>query len=383
MTTASPSHLEGAATPGARNAGVQALRATAAALVVVDHGLQRSATWWSSAPARVDAYGSNLGVMGVYVFFVISGFIMIHSSHRNYARPSAALEFFIRRVIRIVPMYWLATLLETSLRTLRGSMPTSQSLLHSLFFIPEPPAPNAGQWMRPVLGSGWTLNYELFFYLLFAGTMFLSARRGITVLLLGLVSVVGLGAVVKPLTDTAEPVTRFTYWTDPVLLLFAAGCLLGLLHRSKWASLVPRLGVWTAIVLLIVVSCFVALGPDLYPPSIEWRLVAMLLAVACAVGGIFAKPPTGEHPFLRALGTLGDASYSTYLVHFVVIVAMQKVWVSVVGPTSTTAFLAAALAATNLVGLLLHFVLEAPINVALLRAWRRRASRALKTREAV
>ena len=75
---------------------VQALRAVAALAVVIRHA---------------GFYGVSFLAAGVDLFFVISGFIMVVSCWPEFGKPCAARRFAVRRIVRIVPLYWLATLL--------------------------------------------------------------------------------------------------------------------------------------------------------------------------------------------------------------------------------------------------------------------------------
>ena len=132
--------------------GIQFLRFLAASLVVLTHTL-----------GEYDDLRS-FGGFGVDVFFVISGFVIYlitDSGHKN---------FFVKRLIRIVPIYWLFTigisiiaLLEPQL--LRSASFDVTQIIASLFFIPYW-TENAG--FAPILTLGWTLNFEMLFYLYIA-----------------------------------------------------------------------------------------------------------------------------------------------------------------------------------------------------------------------
>lgn len=136
---------------------------------------------------------------GVAVFFVISGFIMVHISRKD------AGHFLLRRVIRIVPLYWAVTLLSVvwyvfgfanPLRTLPilsdwlvndrmnllnwikltariEDWQHVQDVIRSLFFVPYRSASGS---IQPVMGVGWTLNLEMFFYLVFSVCLLLNQR---------------------------------------------------------------------------------------------------------------------------------------------------------------------------------------------------------------
>jgi hypothetical protein len=115
----------------------------------------------------------NIGGHGVDVFFVISGFIIAYIGARTPER------FFVRRLIRIVPFYWAATLAVFAAATLaphllRSTRTDVVQLLCSLFFIPRETA-YAGT--VPTLVLGWSLNYEMYFYVVFALALVVAPRR--------------------------------------------------------------------------------------------------------------------------------------------------------------------------------------------------------------
>jgi exopolysaccharide production protein ExoZ len=158
---------------------IQILRAIAAYLVVFHHIQSHFVDNHSVAAV------SNIGIIGVDIFFVISGFIMILTTSGEARSP---LSFWRDRLVRIVPLYWLATFSLVGL-SLIGLAPTGlhgwdlQDLLASLLFIPEVRADGAGM---PILFVGWTLNYEMFFYLLFGLALLLRNQLLSVVALTGL-----------------------------------------------------------------------------------------------------------------------------------------------------------------------------------------------------
>ena len=133
---------------------VQVLRAFAALLVIFVH---------------LDQLLSRLGVplfggAGIDIFFVISGFIMVYTTMDREITP---WSFMADRIARIVPAYWAATLGVFFLALVAPSLlQTSHmqwdELFKSLVFVPFRKATGL---VQPVLFVGWTLNYEMFFYL--------------------------------------------------------------------------------------------------------------------------------------------------------------------------------------------------------------------------
>src|SRR5215467_2504234 len=148
---------------------IQFLRALAAAAVVAFH-VRFDFVNNVSPPGFLPA-AFNLGAAGVDLFFVISGFVMVYSSESLFGRPNAPATFLLRRIVRIVPLYWLMTSVMLAYVLARGFGPSDASpqlALASYFFIPYRRPSGA---MDPLYGIGWTLNYEMFFYVVFAVAM--------------------------------------------------------------------------------------------------------------------------------------------------------------------------------------------------------------------
>ena len=136
---------------------VQHLRAIAVLLVVLAHLHQSEARFFPQALLGDYAFA---GFAGVDIFFVISGFI-IHYLYRHRDRISA--RFFLDRINRIYPLYWLFTgLALTGYWVMGGALsatPGEIDIAGSLALIP------LGH--PPVLLVGWTLTHELWFYLVY------------------------------------------------------------------------------------------------------------------------------------------------------------------------------------------------------------------------
>jgi len=107
---------------------------------------------------------------GVDLFFVISGFIIVYASEPLFGKANAA-EFLRRRTLRIVPLYWLAltmrlALLAVAARAGMKAFPDGAMIAASYFFIPYDCQGFGPDYPFPILDLGWSLNYEIFFYLL-------------------------------------------------------------------------------------------------------------------------------------------------------------------------------------------------------------------------
>ena len=266
-------------------AALQILRAVAALLVVVSHAILRQAEWAPTDPltSHVAIY---IGLLGVWIFFIISGFIMSYTYYDNFALHGAAGQFIASRIIRIVPIYWLATALEVALRLHHGAGLDVNKLICSLLFIPVAVEPGPMVAMRPTLGVGWTLNYEMMFYAAFASVLLLSRRKGLTVLIALMAGVVLTGTFFKPITDTRAPTNLIAFYSDPIILLFGIGVLIG--AAARWLKNAPA--VRSHAVLLIALAGFLVVDVTLfaafvgtYPADVEWIAAFWVISAICVV----------------------------------------------------------------------------------------------------
>lgn len=163
---------------------------------------------------------------GVDIFFVISGFVMVYTT--QYADTSA-LKFVINRVSRIVPIYWALTLavfliVNVAPSLLQATSPALDQFIKSLFFIPFK---KSNGLVQPDLFVGWTLNYEMFFYVLFSfGLLLPQYKSGLFAIFSALLALVICGILFKP-----EGIV-LAFYTQPLMLEFALGMLIALLMNK-------------------------------------------------------------------------------------------------------------------------------------------------------
>jgi peptidoglycan/LPS O-acetylase OafA/YrhL len=306
------------AAPGAQKTlvNLQICRAFAAAMVVYAHSLQEA----NVIAQRSNTAGLEAGVdwgFGVHLFFVISGFIMVYISAREFAAPGAAGLFFVRRLMRIVPLYWLLTtvmLLGALAAPQLLNVPVGNGLhiLKSYLFIPDW-RPDLSS-MRPVLALGWTLNYEMLFYFVFALALNFRMARGIAFL-----TILLLGAVLAHVTLGLEGVLGF--WTDPLVLEFVLGAYLGLIYRTRAALSGPLALVLAAAGVLALTLHFETLGQLAGIRELVFGIPALMIVAAATLG------PELPESFLTRWGVrVGDASYALYLVHPFVLRPVRNLW---------------------------------------------------------
>lgn len=342
------------------------LRGLAASTVVIAHALIRVGEW-SPLPRTAIDVTEAFGMMAVEAFFVVSGFIMIHSSADLFGGRAGAVEFARRRLVRIVPLYWLATLVEFALRARHGSLPELSVLLHSLLFIPQ--VVQEGEPLRPLVGVGWTLNYEAMFYLMFGLALLLPRRIGPVALLAALLALVAAGGLAQPLTEPGIPTTVFTFVTNRIVLMFGLGVVLGLAYGRDGPAAAPVRHPFAVLLAVAAASgaAFTVLGGDARA-SFAWECLVHATVLAGAVAVLFGQRVRLDRRMPRLVARIGDASYSIYLFHFLLIVAFDNLWLAVAGPRWPLAAVAGAILAAHLGGHLIYRLVERP-TTRFLRRW--------------
>jgi exopolysaccharide production protein ExoZ len=314
---------------------VQYLRALAALAVVLFHAGERTGLHFT------------IGAAGVDVFFVLSGFIMMAISD---SRPTGPLTFLRHRFTRIAPAYWAATLVMI-LAGAAGLFPNLKldpvHVAGSFLFIPIP-SPNSGN-LWPVLVQGWTLNYEMFFYVAFAMILVLKPRLRMPALGLCFGLLVLAGLVLEPASKIGA------FYTAPIILEFVAGAVLARLWRhGQLPSVATGLGlVGLALMGFATIQVF-KMGFDAWSCG---PLAVML------VSGAITIETRGRLPAVPLLSYLGDSSYSIYLWHtfavsVVVLIGSKFGW-----PPVLTLGAATILGVTA--GVLAYEGFEKPLNLVL------------------
>jgi exopolysaccharide production protein ExoZ len=333
---------------------IQLLRALAALAVAILHGqyetgLLADAVGRGFQPSRILPWEA-----GVDVFFVISGFVMVYASRRLFGRPEARRVFLSRRIARVVPLYWLTTTLYLALALMApGSvkgMAEPGYVLASYAFVPVARADGA---VEPLYSLGWTLNYEMAFYVLFALALGLSRRWAVGAVAAMLAGLVLLAAVL------AAPLP-FAFWGNSIVLEFGIGMAIGLL-RVEGVVLGPAARLVLGAIGLALFALVAAQAPGL-PRALLFGVPAGCLVAACGLGREHVL--ADETVAVRLGAVLGDASYALYLIHPFVIRGMRRtVEMAGLGPSLPPwLFLGVALLAAILASIAVFRLIERPLN---------------------
>jgi len=339
---------------------VQGLRGLAALAVVIYHG-DLSAIEGHLGPTLSFQGGES----GVDLFFAISGCVMVASTAKFWGDLTAWRVFLLRRLIRVAPLYWIFTLLKIGSILffsgfIRHSVLTWPLVIGSFLFIPVWDPGHDG--ICPILPLGWTLCYEMFFYLLFALSLGLS-KRPVHLLLPLLLFLVGVSFFRTPGWSTP------TILLDPILLEFVFGMVIALaVQAGRLLPAAPALILAAAMLLVLIASPYLHLFALLaslcgtgnagdFRPLVYGVPSALLLYAALSL----------ENPARRWLAGLplliGDASYSIYLSHSFVIPPLGVAWEKShwTGSASAYSLIATSLVVSTLVGIGVHWFIENPL----------------------
>ena len=316
---------------------IQLLRYFSALLVVFTHS-----TFYINSRMNVDFPIMNFGAQGVNIFFVISGFVMISSSKALTDERQAFSEFFLSRLIRIVPLYWALNFLKISMYFLIPGVlfaqPTVTNVISSLLFLPSK---NANGMVEAFYGVGWTLNFEMAFYLLF-GTTMLFFRRHYLYLMMGVL----IAAAIISKFVSKEQIALFTL-LNPIVLNFLWGIVIGcLLHK--------KIEIPTVISISMI-------GFGLFDLFYVFDFYLFELEYAFLVGGfVFLENKKSiliPYHFVRG----GDFSYSLYLIHPMIGVLVTVILVKL-GITIPLVALPLIMLACIFGGFVTHEWVEKPIT---------------------
>ncbi|MCP1455015.1 MULTISPECIES: acyltransferase family protein [Pseudomonas] len=276
---------------------IQALRTLAAWLVVFHHYLQivQNNQLTGPLPTALHLYGN----IGVDLFFIISGFVIYLSAFEKNITPTT---FAMHRLSRIVPAYWLFTLISSEiLLTAPTFIPLTQFepifLLKSLFFIPAQNPSGIG--LFPLLTVGWTLNYEMIFYTVFLLCLFLPKSFRLPGLFIGIIVLQNFSTKLG---------SNFKFYENKIIYEFLIGIAIALAYKI---GLIQRLNSLAAVALTITAGwMLVHFGPVTHNPWTFGIACALIVIAAISKEKLFDK--------LGWITKLGDWSYSTYLCHVLI-----------------------------------------------------------------
>jgi exopolysaccharide production protein ExoZ len=336
---------------------IQYLRGIAAVAVVYFHtGVNSANLAWPSYISR------DFGKAGVDIFFVISGFIMVFVTS---SRETSPRDFLLRRIIRIVPLYWFFTLLVICDGLIYPAAMLNNDIVWphiflSFLFIPH---------INPITGStepffklGWTLMYEMYFYAVFACLLLLHPlSKRMIVMLFWAVGASLLFELTKPWH--AIPVV----YMNPIILEFVMGAFIAFAYLNGYLK---RFDPTLSFLLVLICAASIVLTPFTDDTEFIYRStlrpIVYGIPAAAIVLGLLAFEKAGRLRKLPWLMLMGDASYSIYLSHTTTLtlfrVLTKLMRVPVQKPIVGGALVLAAVICAIFAGILVYRYIELPLT---------------------
>jgi peptidoglycan/LPS O-acetylase OafA/YrhL len=338
---------------------LQLIRFIAASVVVIFHA-ERNADWLASRHGHDYHHMGLGGGFGVYLFFILSGFLMTRIVQQSDGTPRAAGKFLTTRIIRIAPIYWLFTLVMIIMTLVLQRLGSGKSLpaisaeaiLKAFLFIPYIGRDNDHS---PILGQGWTLNHEVLFYFLLG----ISLTRGKSIALAITAAAIAGGAILANLTSL--PVA-FDLWFRPVSLLFLVGMSIAQVRKVQYFD--STVGCMLTATLLTVACVLNSKYSFNQLALTAWAVVIFFVLTT-------TREPEPPSLLYRALVYLGDISFSTYLVHTFVIYLLSWWWDGFMRDAALSIFVVLAFAISQFFAHFIYRHIERPlVNFAHVRATR-------------
>lgn len=297
-------------------------------------------------------YGNGIPIMpsffqflsaGVDLFFVISGFIMatIISAGTTWKK------FLFSRVTRIYPPYWFYTSIMLAAYFVAPAMlsrPEIPSFWRSYLLIPD--------HQFPLLSLGWTLIHEMYFYLILTAILAFSLPLKKSLALWA-----GCIAVVPIFFSRKEMSPVFALISHPLTLEFILGAVVGLAVRAGW----NRFGRCGAIVAMGIL-CALSLWVTDFAQLTDWQRSILGIPFALIV---YSMAVIKTIPYSKWAVALGNASYSIYLSHILVLSTLGRIFTlaHADGLTAEIVYILLSILAANMFGLISYKYLELPLIV--------------------
>ena len=329
------------------------LRVVAALTVLFGHAVHALHETHAFAGHELGFFRQGIGPM---VFLAIAGFVAAHGARDEFGIRGAGLRYLGKRLVRLVPLYWLFTALFIAVAWIAPSLIDHGGidLRHALGSFAFWPVPRPGDGkMRPLLNPGWVLVYILWFHAWFALCMTRERRLGLSLCVTGLLAL----PLLSPLLPRSG---AWSYFLSRHFAVLAFGVLLALAHRSVARRLtLPIAPAFVAVAALFAIAWATTRSEGDWP--------TIVCAIGIVVVASLARGFREGSSFARLWGTLARASYSIYLSQaftlaaFAVVADRSGVLVHVPFVVALPVLMACSLAC----GVMCHRFVEQPLHRAL------------------
>lgn len=329
---------------------IQALRAFAAMLVVMNH-----------YPGRFTTFAH--GYVGVDLFFVISGLIMVVTTNTKNLTTEYAYDFLIKRFSRIVPYYAIMTIIALAVTYKAHDYSGHQALIHTIKSIILVP-----MWDRqPVLEPGWTLSFEMYFYFIFFLSLLFEKNRWLFLfsyflLTLTILTRISLYRELKDISILGDYLNLFD---TGIVWCFVFGVVIGKVFINGFIVK------WNYSIMLVIISSMAILYIYFYTEPQHGPELGMLFAILTY--SLLCLERRGIVRIPRFIIFLGDISFSIYLTQYITITIMERYMIYYFeGEVGRWSMLLPFLVSVISVGYISYRAIEAPTD-----SWCKKALRSV------
>ncbi len=289
---------------------IQILRAIAVSIVLLYHA--QAFSYYQSIKF-INIFFMSFGWTGVDLFFVISGFVICYTSYDLIGDETNYLIFLKKRFARIYPNYWCVLIYILSLEYLvnikLSNAPTTL-LINNILLIPP--------FQTFIIDAAWTLTFEVCFYLIFASVIvFLNKKLFLTFLILWISLIVFTFLSNRPIS------LPFSLILSPINIEFISGCVIALLYKRN-IQIMPK----TILAAGVILFTMLILYQELYISNsafhddhnrIMQRSVSLSVVFSAIIYGFIYIEINTKKTLNKILLLIGDASYSFYLLHMIIL----------------------------------------------------------------
>ncbi len=308
------------------------LRAFAVILVIYNHSMLMVLGHGFTQSYQVHFLHLNHWTsIGLDLFFVISGIIMSRVTYSYSLTPNGWFNFLLKRLIRIIPLYWLVSAFVYGQRMAINHPMAPEEILKTILFFPIFGAKNT---VFPIVGQGWSLTYELYFYFLIVLLLCIKPKKLLPFLLL----ILGSMSIIGFFTNPQDHFLQFLF--SPILFEFGLGVGIGLmyshlpeiptqkrLNKERFFSLMITLFGFILMTSTLFFDCIKISDPSLvtinnvlaFQRSIIWGIPCTIFSL-----GILLIEKYFFYQIPKIWIRIGDASFSGYLIHILVIAMISK-----------------------------------------------------------